>query len=144
MRLLLDPVGRLRAQRFAVLAGFIVTVAVPAAATPRHPHLDKSGKTQRGMASYYGPHHAGKRTASGKPMRPSSLTAASPNLPLGTKAKVTNRHTGKSVNVTVNDRGPYAKGRIIDLSARAAEVLDMKQAGVVPVEVEPVEFPPED
>lgn len=142
MRLLLDLVGRLRAKRIAVLAGLIATVAVPVSAAPRHPPIDKSGKTQTGMASYYGPHHAGKKTASGKPMRPSSLTAASPNLPLGTRAKVINRRTGKSVNVTVNDRGPYAKGRIIDVSPRAAEVLEMKEDGVIPVEVEPVEFPP--
>jgi rare lipoprotein A len=127
-------------QRLAALAA-LMAIAAPAAAVPRHP-VDKSGKTQTGVASYYGAHHAGKTTASGKPMRPDHLTAASPSLPLGTKAKVTNRETGKSVHVTVTDRGPYAKGRILDVSSKAAETLGMKHDGVAPVKVKPVEPPP--
>jgi rare lipoprotein A len=104
--------------------------------------LDRTGKVQKGVGSYYGPGFAGKKTASGKPMKPNHMTAASPTLPLGTKAKVTNRENGRSAHVTVTDRGPYAKGRIIDVSPKAAEQLDMKQDGVAPVKVQPTELPP--
>jgi rare lipoprotein A len=93
---------------------------------------------QTGVASYYGPEFAGKRTASGEPHNPRDLTAASRSLPLGTKAKVTNAQTGKSVVVEVNDRGPYAKGRILDVSPRAAEQLGMKEEGVANVRVQPL------
>jgi rare lipoprotein A len=127
-------------QRLAALALIAITAAPAAAARDRA--VDRSGKTQTGVASYYGPHHAGKTTASGKPMRPNHLTAASPSLPLGTKAKVTNRETGKSVRVTVTDRGPYAKGRILDVSSKAAETLGMKDDGVAPVKVKPLAPPP--
>jgi rare lipoprotein A len=127
-------------QRLTALTA-LIAIAAPAAAAPKHP-VDRSGKTQTGVASYYGPHHAGKTTASGEPMRPNHLTAASPSLPLGTRARVTNRQTGKSVHVTVTDRGPYAKGRIIDVSSKAAETLGMKHDGVAPVNVKPVEAPP--
>jgi rare lipoprotein A len=127
-------------QRLAALALIAITAAPAAAARDRA--VDRSGKTQTGVASYYGPHHAGKTTASGESMNPRSLTAASPSLPLGAKAEVTNRETGKSVQVTVTDRGPYAKGRILDVSSKAAETLGMKHDGVAPVNVKPVEAPP--
>lgn len=98
-------------------------------------------KTQIGEASYFHPKLAGKTTASGKPAAPNKMTAASRTLPLGTEAKVTNVETGKSVAVTVEDRGPYAEGRIIDVSPKAAEKLDMKEDGVAPVKVKPVAVP---
>jgi len=69
------------------------------------------------------------------------MTAASPSLPLGTKAKVTNARNGKSVQVTVTDRGPYAKNRILDVSPMAARRLGMKTKGVAPVTVKPVHLP---
>lgn len=75
-------------------------------------------------------------------MSPSKLTAASKTLPLGTKARVTNLENGRSVEVTVNDRGPYAAGRVIDVSPRAAEQLDMKADGVAQVAVRPLSAPP--
>jgi len=111
-----------------------MSAACPGAATaaPHHKH------TQVGTASYYSHRFAGRKTASGARMSPSKMTAASKTLPLGTRAKVTNLNTGKSVAVTVNDRGPYAKRRVIDVSPRAAEVLDMKDDGVAPVKVEPL------
>jgi rare lipoprotein A len=93
------------------------------------------------MASYYGPEFAGRPTASGEPHRPEAMTAASRSLPLGTKAKVTNTETGKSVAVDVNDRGPYAKNRILDVSPKAARHLGMKQEGVAPVKVQPLRVP---
>jgi rare lipoprotein A len=66
------------------------------------------------------------------------MTAASRTLPLGTVAKVTNQKTGQSVAVEVNDRGPYAKGRILDVSEKAATRLGMKHDGVAPVKVQPL------
>jgi len=101
-----------------------------------------TGKTQTGKASYFHPSLAGKETASGKPAAPRRMTAASRTLPLGAKAQVTNLETGKSVAVTVEDRGPYAKRRIIDVSPKAAEQLDMKEDGVATVQVKPLAVPP--
>lgn len=92
---------------------------------------------QTGTASYYARELAGKPTASGEPHRPDALTAASRSLPLGSTAKVTNRKTGQSVTVEVNDRGPYAKNRILDVSPKAAEHLGFKDEGIAKVAVEP-------
>ncbi|MFT7519212.1 MAG: rare lipoprotein A, partial [Kiritimatiellia bacterium] len=75
---------------------------------------------ESGEASWYGKDFRGKPTASGKPFRPSRRTAAHKTLPLGTVVKVTSSATGHSVRVVITDRGPYAKGRIIDLSRKAA------------------------
>jgi rare lipoprotein A len=94
------------------------------------------------MASYYGREFAGKTTASGERHDPNAMTAASRSLPLGTTAKVTNQQTGKSVAVEVNDRGPYARHRIIDVSPKAAKHLGMKHQGVAPVTVQPLKVPP--
>jgi rare lipoprotein A len=90
---------------------------------------------QSGMASYYGT-ESGSRTASGARYDASAMTAAHRSLPFGTKVRVTNKRNGRSVVVTINDRGPFVRGRIIDLSTGAAGVIGMKSAGVVPVSVE--------
>lgn len=90
---------------------------------------------QTGKASWYGPGFAGKPTASGVPFRPSRRTAAHKTLPFGTVIRVTRVDTGAHVRVVVNDRGPYAKGRVVDLSQRAARKLDMLDAGVATVEI---------
>lgn len=92
--------------------------------------------TQRGEASWYGPGFHGRKTASGERFNQHGLTAAHRKLPLGTKARVTNLHNGKTVEVKINDRGPYVRGRIIDLSKAAAERLGMKEAGTTPVRLE--------
>jgi len=97
---------------------------------------------QTGVASYYAKSLAGKPTASGEPHEPHALTAASRSLPLGTTAKVTNMENGRSVTVKVNDRGPYAKKRILDLSRRAAEHLGFKHDGIAKVAVQPVKATP--
>ena len=97
---------------------------------------DKETVEQHGKATYYSARLQGHKTASGKRVQQNSMTAASPNLPMGSKAKVTNLETGKSADVTINDRGPYARGRIVDVSKEAAKKLDMKQDGVAPVKVE--------
>ena len=95
----------------------------------------KSAFTQSGQGSYYAAKFAGRPTASGVPYRPGQMTAAHNTLPFGTRIKVTNVRNGKSVNVTVNDRGPHVKGRIVDVSGKAARKLDLVEAGVVPVQL---------
>ena len=91
---------------------------------------------QVGEASFYGHGFHGKKTASGEKFDQNDLTAAHPTLPLGTNATVTNLETGTSVEVNINDRGPYAKGRDIDLSKGAADELGMTKDGVAPVKIE--------
>jgi rare lipoprotein A len=92
---------------------------------------------QKGEASYYGKRFHGRKTASGKRFDAGGRTAAHPTLPLGTKARVKNLDTGKSVDVTITDRGPHAKGRDIDLSQGAAEDIGLdKKHGAAPVEIE--------
>jgi rare lipoprotein A (peptidoglycan hydrolase) len=92
---------------------------------------------QLGEASYYGPGFHGKKTATGEKFDQNDLTAAHPSLPLGTKATVTNLENGNSVDVKINDRGPYVKGRDIDLSKGAAKELGIgKKEGVAPVKIE--------
>lgn len=105
------------------------------------PHVDRSGKKQRGVASYYGKRFNHKKTASGVPLDPNKKTAASKTLPLGTKVEVTNKENGKTTEVVVTDRGPYVKDRVIDVTPKAAEELGMKKEGVTEVEVKPVEVP---
>lgn len=91
---------------------------------------------QVGTASWYGPGFQGRLTASGKRFDKRHLTAAHRSLPLGTKARITNLENGRSIEVTVTDRGPYIRGRVIDLSERAAKALGMKQDGLARVEIE--------
>jgi rare lipoprotein A len=86
-----------------------------------------SGRSFSGMASYYG-NETGNRTASGQRMNANAMTAAHRSLPFGTKLRVT--HGGRSVVVTVNDRGPFIRGRVLDLSTGAARVIGLTGAGV--------------
>lgn len=90
----------------------------------------------RGEASYYAGFHHGKKTASGERFNMHSLTAAHRTLPLGSKIKVTNLNNGKEVVVRVNDRGPYAKGRVLDVSLGAAKKLDMIKTGTAKVSIQ--------
>jgi rare lipoprotein A len=78
---------------------------------------------QTGQASWYGPGFHGRQTANGERFNTNDLTAAHKTLPFGTKVKVTNEQTGKSVVVRINDRGPYAKDRVIDLSKASAQTI---------------------
>lgn len=89
-----------------------------------------------GQASWYGAKHHGKKTASGERFNQHALTAAHRTLAFGTRIKVTNTRNNKSVIVRVNDRGPYSKGRIIDLSRAAANKIDMLNSGVAPVRLQ--------
>jgi rare lipoprotein A len=94
-----------------------------------------------GKASYYAAHFAGRKTASGERLNPDRLTAASKTLPLGTRVKVTNLENGRTVHVTINDRGPYVRGRVIDLTPRAADALAMRHDGIAKVEIRPEPTP---
>jgi rare lipoprotein A len=88
-----------------------------------------------GKASYYADSFQGKKTANGERYKQGKLTAAHKTLPFGTMVKVTNLKNGKSVKVRINDRGPYAAGRIIDLSKKAAKKIGMVKQGVAEVKV---------
>jgi rare lipoprotein A len=90
-----------------------------------------------GLASFYGKGFEGKPTASGEPFNPRGFTAAHRTLPFGTCVRVEDKRTGKSVEVRVNDRGPYVAGRIIDLSDAAAAQLGIKGEGVASVRLSP-------
>ena len=97
---------------------------------------DEAVVEQTGEASWYGKGFHGKKTASGEKFDQNDLTAAHPTLPLGTEATVTNLETGKSVDVEITDRGPYTKGRDLDLSKKAAKEIDMTEDGAAPVKIE--------
>ena len=101
--------------------------------------LTLSAQTEYGVASYYGTYFHGRPTASGEKYNQFALTAAHKTLPLGTIVKVTNEQNKKSVFVKINDRGPYIKGRIIDLSTKAADLLGYKNKGTTKVKVEIIE-----
>ena len=88
------------------------------------------------VASWYGNQFHGRSTANGETFDERALTAAHRYLPFGTKVKVTNLHNGKSIMVTINDRGPYVAGRTIDLSSAAAAALELKQQGIGSVKLE--------
>ncbi|MCH4564575.1 septal ring lytic transglycosylase RlpA family protein [Halomonas sp. EGI 63088] len=94
---------------------------------------DTTAETQQGIASFYSDSFQGASTASGEPFDQQALTAAHPDLPFGTKVLVTRPDTGQEVEVLINDRGPFVKGRIIDLSKRAARKLGMLHRGTAPV-----------
>lgn len=84
-----------------------------------------AGYEEHGEASWYGPGFHRRKTASGERYNMNALTAAHTSLPLNTVVEVTNLENGRTVNVRINDRGPFAKGRIIDLSRQAAQVIDL-------------------
>ena len=98
------------------------------------PSREVSG-SETGQASFYAESYNGKKTANGEIYNSSAYTAAHKTLPFGTKVKVTNLSNGKSVKVRINDRGPFVAGRIIDLTRKAAQKIDMVNAGVVKVKI---------
>lgn len=143
----------------ACVAGFAAAGAHAATATqpasqpeaarahqaPQHPkpRLDLSGRTRVGKASFYSAKFNGRKMADGSPMDPRGDSAASKTLPLGTTAKVTNLETGESAVVTIRDRGPHVRGRIVDLSPAAARKVGIdRHEGVSRVAVTPLSLPP--
>jgi len=120
-------------------------VAQPARQARPHarPRLDRSGRTRLGKASFYGGKFSGRKMADGTRMNPRNDSAASKTLPLGTTAKVTNVETGESAVVTIRDRGPYVRGRIVDLSPATAQKVGIaRHEGVSKVAVTPLSLPP--
>lgn len=112
---------------------FLMTLGLSAGCGARLSRTAHTGDTQEGDAVWYGKEQHGGPTASGERFNMHELTAAHRTLKLGTLVQVTNLRSGLSVVVRINDRGPYTRGRIIDLSYAAAKKLDMVQAGVAPV-----------
>jgi rare lipoprotein A len=96
---------------------------------------------EKGLASYYDDSFHGRKTASGEKYDKNQLTAAHKTLPFGTKVKIKNPANGKSVTVVVNDRGPYIKGRVIELSKKAAQQIDLVKVSVAPVEITVISGP---
>lgn len=94
------------------------------------------GHTESGMASFYGNEFQSRKTSNGERFDQGKLTAAHRTLPFGTRLRVTNTQNSKSVVVRVNDRGPFAKGRILDLSSSAFKTIANLNAGVIPVRIE--------
>lgn len=92
--------------------------------------------TQQGRASWYGPQHDGRKTANGERFDMTEMTAAHRSLPFGTIVRVINRSNGETVKVRINDRGPYEKHRIIDLSDAAAKAVGIHDKGIAPVRLE--------
>ena len=110
-----------------------------------HPQLDHSGRKRIGKASFYAKMFHGRKMANGKRMDPRDDNAASKTLPLGTTAKVTNLETGRTAVVTIEDRGPYVKGRIVDLSPATAQSIGITpKNGLAVVEVAPIAVPQPD
>jgi hypothetical protein len=122
-----------------LLSTFIVCGGVGCTATVRHPSPAPAPRlssppttppSQVVIASWYGPGFEGRRTASGERFQAQDLTAAHRSLPLGSQVTVTNLANGKSVRVRINDRGPYVRGRTIDLSRGAARRLGLERRGI--------------
>ena len=116
----------------------------PASGDAKKTALDHSGKARSGKASFYAKKFNGRKMADGTRMDPNADVAASKTLPLGTTARVTNLESGKSAVVEIRDRGPYVPGRIVDVTPKVADKLDMKEEGVVPVVVKPIAVPQPD
>jgi rare lipoprotein A len=122
-------------RRLIVPAAVMLAAALPFAAMAE----ETAGPAQRGEASFYHPERFTNRPmANGDRFDPQSNAAAHRTLPLGTVAEVTNLENGQTRTVVIEDRGPFARGRILDVSPRTAEELGMRESGTAPVEVRPV------
>lgn len=116
----------------------VLSIALPAACSTRPPVVKGPVYEAVGLASYYGRKFHGRRTASGERYNMKAMTAAHPVLAFGSRVEVTNLKNGRKVQVRINDRGPFIKGRIIDLSFAAAKQIGMLAQGVVKVRVRAV------
>ncbi len=123
----------------AILAAAAVSCGGPPKVEPDMARTPE--RATLGIASWYGPGFDGKQTASGERFNKSHLTAAHRSLPFGTIVRVKNLQNGRSVDVRINDRGPFIKGRIIDLSEAAASQIDLKHRGIGEVEVRVLTLP---
>ncbi|MBL0917280.1 MAG: septal ring lytic transglycosylase RlpA family protein [Hydrogenophaga sp.] len=126
------------ARAITLLALLLVTVLWlgGCASPPRHgssTSAPEGREIERGVASWYGAQHHGRRTASGEVFDMNAFTAAHKTLPFGTRVRVFNPASGQAVVVRINDRGPFTPGRVIDLSRAGAERIGLIRAGVAPV-----------
>ena len=131
--------------RLAVAANDATTPGGPALKTkhPTRPRLDFSGRKRVGVASFYASWFAGRKMADGVRMNPRGNNAASRTLPLGTIARVTDLGTHRSAVVVIQDRGPYVRGRIVDLSPSTARRIGItRKIGIAKVRVTPLAIPP--
>jgi rare lipoprotein A len=125
-----------RAAIALMILGALSTVGCSANRRPQSfPNNPGVKPIEKGTASWYGPRFHGRRTANGERFNMNELTAAHPSLPFGTLLEVRNTRTGKSVMVRVNDRGPFSKNRIIDLSFAAAREIGLVLSGTAPVQL---------
>lgn len=129
-----------RRRSFPRLAGFcaamLLLVVQGCGSSARTVQAQPVGHTESGMASYYGNEFQSRKTANGEIFDQAKMTAAHRTLPFGTRLKVTNTRNSKSVVVRVNDRGPFVKGRIVDLSSSAFRHIAGLNEGVVPARIE--------
>lgn len=133
----------MRAARLPLLF-LLVSLAGCATQTPptpspplvQPPSAPGSSFSQTGLASFYGRAHDGKVTANGESFDHQGFTAAHRTLPFGTRVRVTNLENGRTVTVTITDRGPYVRGRIVDISLAAARALGMQDKGVARVRLD--------
>ena len=126
-----------RPRPLALIGAILVAASlVGCTSSTRHASASAGGVVQTGLASWYGEPLHGRRTASGEPFNMHDHTAAHPTLPFGTRVSVENLENGRSVIVRINDRGPFVRGRIIDLSRHAAEHLGYLRAGVTRVRIQ--------
>lgn len=119
-----------------IATALVATILLGAAQAHAGSLKEQSGSIQAGMASYYHDRFHGRRTASGSRYDKHDFSAAHKTLPLGTQVRVTDARSGKSVVVRINDRGPYARGRVIDLSRAAAREIGLTRKGVAKVKLE--------
>jgi len=122
-----------------ICAIFTLSLAPVSGFGPKRYH---DGQVEKGEASWYGPNFDGKQTANGETFNKTQMTAAHRYLPFDSIVRVTNLNNGISVELRINDRGPYEDDRIIDVSEAAADILRMKGPGVIPVEVEVIKLGP--
>lgn len=127
---------------FLIIALFVLLLSIAGcSSTQLHENSGEGSSAiiESGMASYYGDKYHNKKTASGERYRHELNTAAHRTLPFGTHVKVTNQKTGQSVLVKINDRGPFVRGRIIDLSKSAFTTIGDTSSGLIRVDVQVVE-----
>jgi rare lipoprotein A len=122
--------------RMILIAGVLLLAVQPTMGPAVAERAADDTYVERGQASWYGPGFHGQETASGAVFDQTEMTAAHPKLPFGTEVTVTNLENGKQVTVEINDRGPYADDRIIDLSKEAGRKLDIISGGTAEVRIE--------
>lgn len=123
---------------FFIIALFLIVFGL---GSESHSGIVKVGWKEDGVSSYYAPSFNGRKTATGERYHHRGISAAHRTLPLGTKLLVTDKDTGKSLVVRVNDRGPYVRNRILDLSGGAADRLGIKKQGLCSIEIKVLSLP---